>query len=380
LSGGLPILAYYAVFYCSAVFKVSSLFISNFSHMKKLFFKLSFSMGVIMLCLVFCNTIYKKYFYLNDAKKIKVTLLFEQDSLQYVSDVLYYGESSNSNTNPKDTCLWSISDMIDTLTDLKVNYLEKGAVHAKTYLNLIKNIDENSKVKTIIVTLNTRSFGSPWIHSKFETNTSQANVMFETIPPILKRMKLSLNAYDQTPEQMRNMLNEKEWQTNKLNVPDSFPYKTVRQWDNAMGNGTYLLPNGEWDMPKIGLACNYIKSYAFQINANSNPRIKDFDEIVKIAKQKKLRLIFNLLAENVEYADSLVGKELVNIMYENKQFLLNRYRKDGVMVVDNFDAIHGIHFTDQNWTTEHYDQTGRWMIAKNIVKVLNEQNTEKTGN
>ena len=32
------------------------------------------------------------------------------------------------------------------------------------------------------------------------------------------------------------------------------------------------------------LACHYIKTYAFQIDTQRNPRIKDFDKIVCVAK------------------------------------------------------------------------------------------------
>jgi hypothetical protein len=338
--------------------------------MKKLFYKLCAALVIGAISIYVSNIIYTKYFYKTDLELFDAKMLFQLDSLQYNSDVLYFAESSNGTTANSDTCLLSISEMMDTLSPLKINAVEHGAIHAKTYLNLIKQINSNALVKTIVVTLNARSFGSPWINSKLETNLSQANVMYESMPPIFKRIKLTFNAFDNKSVQMRDYINEQNWSKNKINVPINFPYKNVRQWDNAMGNGTYLLPNGDWDGPKISLACHYIKTYAFSIDTLNNPRIKDFDEIVAVAKQKKLKLIFHLLAENVQYADSLVGKELHHIMQENKQLLIERYTRKGVIVVNSFELVNGKDFIDQNWTTEHYNQNGRWILAKNVLKQI----------
>ena len=338
--------------------------------MKKLFYKLCAALVIGAISIYISNIIYTKYFYKNDLELFDAKMLLKLDSLQFNSDVLYFAESSNGTTAYSDTCLLSISQMMDTLSPLKINAIEHGAIHAKTYLNLIKHINSNALVKTLVVTLNARSFGSPWINSKLETNLSQANVMYESMPPIFKRIKLSFNAFDNKSVQMRDYINEQNWSKNKINVPEEFPYKNVRQWDNAMGNGTYLLPNGDWDIPKISLACSYIKTYAFSIDTLNNPRIKDFDEIVNVAKQKKLKLIFHLLAENVQYADSLVGKELHHIMHENKQLLIDRYTRKGAIVVNSFELVNGKDFIDQNWTTEHYNQNGRWILAKNVLKQI----------
>jgi hypothetical protein len=336
--------------------------------MKKLFYKLCVALIISAFCLIISNYIYTKYFYKNDLELLDAKLLLQLDSLQYKSDVLYFAESSNGTAANSDTCLWSISQMMDTLSPLKINAIEHGAIHAKTFLRLIQNIKVEARVNTIVVTLNSRSFGSPWINSKLETNISQANVMYENAPAIYKRVKLTFNAFDNKSVQIRDYINEQNWSKKIINVPKEFPYKTVRKWDNAMANGTYLLPNGDWDTKKITLACHYIKTYAFSIDTLTNPRIKDLDEIVAVAKQKKLKLIFHLLAENVQYADSLVGKELHNIMQQNKQLLIDRYTKKGAIVVNSFELVNGKDFIDQDWTTEHYNQTGRWILVKNVMK------------
>jgi hypothetical protein len=57
-------------------------------------------------------------------------------------------------------------------------------------------------------------------------------------------------------------------------------------------------------------------------------------------------------------------------MHQNKQLLIDRYHKDGVTVVNSFELVNGLDFIDQDWTTEHYNQTGRLALAKNVLKYL----------
>jgi hypothetical protein len=76
------------------------------------------------------------------------------------------------------------------------------------------------------------------------------------------------------------------------------------------------------------------------------------------------------MAENVQYADSLVGKDLVFLMKQNRDLLMKRYNHDGVTVVDNLELICGYDYIDQNWTTEHYNQRGRMKIAQHLARAL----------
>jgi hypothetical protein len=283
-------------------------------------------------------------------------------------DVLYFAESSNATYADTDTSQKSISEYFaDHVPNKKVCALNKGAVHAGVFLALIKQIPDSSKVKTIIVTMNLRSFDAAWVHSELETPLMKSNVLYAKRNPLLNKLFMSFGYYDHQTKEERNAHVEHQWRYDTLNFPFEYPYRTVRAWDDGFANGGYeIIDDTIWSYEKVSLACHYIKTYAFQIDTLTNPRIKDFDEIVKVAKAKKLQLVFNLLAENVEYADSLVGKPLSYLMYQNKNLLMDRYNKDGVTVVDNFDIVAGYNFMDQNWTTEHYFAEGRKQIADRL--------------
>jgi hypothetical protein len=168
------------------------------------------------------------------------------------------------------------------------------------------------------------------------------------------------------------------WRNDKLNVAPDFPYKTTSEWDawRCMA-GIDTLPDGTWDHARIGFACNFIKIMGFSIDTLTNPRIKDFDEIVEVAKEKNLHLVFNLLPENVQYADSIVGAQLAALIRQNRDLLVKRYNKNGVIVVDNLEKVPGKNFIEQDQVTEHYNQLGRWIIATNVVMTAGKYLTKR---
>ena len=81
-------------------------------------------------------------------------------------------------------------------------------------------------------------------------------------------------------------------------------------------------------------------------------------------------MVFNLLGENTEEAEKLVGKELIYLMEKNRSLLVNYYAMKGVVVVDNFYQVPDSCFVDRNWPTEHYNYQGKRIVAKNIKKAI----------
>lgn len=118
------------------------------------------------------------------------------------------------------------------------------------------------------------------------------------------------------------------------------------------------------------MAGYYIKSYGFSI-FDDNPRVKDFDAIVELCRERGWNLVFNILAEDVDKAMELGGKDLIVLMKQNRDYLLRRYGGlDGVTVVDNLSLVRDVNFIDQEWTTEHYYEEGRRIIAEHLAQTL----------
>ena len=118
------------------------------------------------------------------------------------------------------------------------------------------------------------------------------------------------------------------------------------------------------------MACHYVKSYAFNIN-DENPRVADFDAIVELCHERGWHLVLNLMAENVDKPNELLGDDILFLMRRNRDYLLQRYGSlDDVVVVDNMSLVRDVNFIDQNWTTEHYYEEGRRIVADNLAQTL----------
>ena len=335
--------------------------------------KIGIKIGLLLVILIGLNFVYKATLYQSDLKE-KCEQALEITNNQNNTDIFYFGESSNFNVRDDDSIKNSISEITNLFFPaLKITAINKPATHAGIFKDWLGQINlKHKKPKAIIVTLNLRSFDAAWLHSKLETPLQESMVLVKPYPALFNRFLLSLQAFDNKTEQQReqDMLND--WENTYLEFPFPHKYKTVREWDNALAQGSFLKPDGTWDNDKIVLACHYVKGYAFNIK-ESNPRIKDFDEITQWCQKNKIKLYLNLLAENIEYADSLVGKELVFLMKRNRDYLVQRYNKNNCRVIDNLELVTGKEFTDQHWTTEHYSYKGRMIIARNISESLKNQ-------
>ena len=302
--------------------------------------------------LIILNCLYNLSLFKKDQRQFSSEDLHIKQSIDSC-DIFYFGESSNVTFKPDDSTKASISSLCQQFyPTLKIININKYATHAGIYKCWLQQIPIQIKQpKAIIITMNLRSFDATWIHSKLETSLQQSLVLSKPYPNLLNRFILALQAFDNKTEEQREKDMLDEWKTAKLHFPKPFKYKTVREWDDGMANGGHLTPDGKWDMKKIELACHYIKAYAFNLYEN-NPRIKDFDDISLWCKKQGIHLYLNLLSENIAYADSLVGKELVFLMRQNRDYLKQRYQSENTTVIDNLELVNGHDFIDQNWTTD----------------------------
>lgn len=336
--------------------------------------KVSIKILLLVVIIAALNVVYYFTLYKHDLME-KCEQVVEMKDRQHFTDIYYFAESSNFSTREGDSIQNSISEITNFFfPKLKVTAVNKPASHGGIFKLWVKQLKTGGvNPKAVVMTLNMRSFDGGWIHSNLETPLQESVVLVQPYPALINRFLLSLNAFDNKTEQQRDKELQKEWATVKLDFPFSHKYKTVREWDDAMAQGgLYKKADGSLDEAKTILACHYIKTYAFNIK-DDNPRVKDFDEIKDWCEKNGIKLYLNLMAENLQYADSLVGKELVFLMKNNRDYLVNRYNKGNCVVVDNLEAVMGKEYTDQNWTTEHYSYRGRMIIAKNLAKALKTQ-------
>ena len=337
------------------------------NELKKLLIKLLI-LGMVLISL---NYAYIFSFYEKDLSKNSdiVNKVINEENEN--ADIIYVGESSNVTFRGDDLDKRPISAFLkDYFPRKKIGNITKEAAHAGIFYHLLNIIPENYPVKTVIITMNLRSFDAGWIYSDLETPLQKSLVLIRPYPPLFNRMMLSFKDYEIKSETERQAQIFEQWKTDSFSMPYPFQFKDVIDWDSMTNKKGILNPDGTRNQELTELACNYIKTYAFQIDTLKNPRIRDFDKIVALAKDRNWNLVFNILAENTDKAMDLVGKDLVFMIRKNRDLLVSRYSKNGVIVVDNLEDIPNEEFVDQNWTTEHYAEKGRRQIASNVAFAL----------
>lgn len=329
-------------------------------------------MLMLLGLLVVVDVIYYFTLYPKDLKE-NCTLMELSQRAKHGVDMVYLGESSNHTYSDSDTDKRFICEMIDDLLpEHQVGNLAKDACHAGIYYDILRNIPKNCDVRTVIVTVNMRSFTSEWIYSVLETPLRKEQIFMKHAPALYKRMLLAFKAYPVWTEAERSSMIRKGFKNQTFTLPYPFPYRNANEWDRAIGR-SYTLHNGiQPSADTIALACHHVKCFACQLETN-NPRIKDLDKILTLCKRCGWQPVFNILAENVDQIDSLCGPELVYLLEQNAQYIVNRYEPQGVIVVNNLKEVRDDDFRDRSFPTEHYKQTGRLTIARNVADAIKQR-------
>lgn len=335
-----------------------------------LFKNIILKLVVLLLLLIAMNFIYARFFFEDDLQKHSEIINLVRE-VPEDTDILYVGESSNVTFRYNDADKRSISAFIgDFYPDLQVNDITKPAAHAGIYKELLRNIPKDSEIKTLVVTLNLRSFNAQWMYSDLETSLQKSIVLLRPYPPLVNRMLLSFKDYDIKTKDERAAQIKRKWKRDKFLFPYQFSFKNVVEWDRWLDQNGILNEDGSRNQAQTELACHYVKAYAFQINLKKHPVIKDFDDIIKLAKERNWNLVFNLMAENTEKANDLIGKDLLFLMEQNRKKLISYFEEQGVSVVDNLYDVPDEEFIDQNWTTEHYAERGRKIVASQVAEAV----------
>jgi hypothetical protein len=284
------------------------------------------------------------------------------------ADILYLGDCSDSYFGSGNEHEKGISQLLDSLLpNKKVATISETGFHAGMFEAILHNIPAEVKFKTVIVTMNLRSFAAYVLYT-FITNdiTQRLTFLDNNYPPLLNRFFLMTKKSQNYSGTELDTLKINAWKNDHLN---NAPFSTLYQWKTAYENGNYINFDKNWTTEQKEIGATHIANYAFKINTKTNPRIPNFDNIVEIAKQRNWKLIFHLLPENTQATSKLVGKELTQLINENCEFLKNRYTKNGVIVIDNLELLNAVDFIESN-PNSHYYYNGRKLMAEKIKQKL----------
>jgi hypothetical protein len=327
-------------------------------------YKLGLKFVLLVVVLVALNFLYSKTLYLKDLEENCTLMPLSELAAKEKADIVYIGESSDITYSKNDKDNSRISGFLGkNFPQYVTSSLSKSACHAGVYYDVLRNIPDSSQVKIAVVTVNMRSFSSEWIYSELETALQKEQIFMKKVPPLIKRGLIAFKAYNHWSERERMELVVNGFKKQTFSLPYELPFRNAYDWDLNMSSKTSM------PQDSITIDCHYIKNFEYQLNAD-NPRIKDLDKIVKLCKQRNWKLVFNILPDNVEQIQRLVGNDLVTLMNQNAQYIINRYAPLGVIVVNNQTVLSDAEFIERKFPSEHYIQSGRERVAKNIATAI----------
>jgi len=303
--------------------------------------------------------VYEQWFYQADLKN-EGWLRLKLDRLKVDRhNVLYLGASPNSSSDINEPDHRTIMELVtEHHPELPIVSYDTGALHIGIFDHVLRWIEPENLPHTVVCEMHLRSFSADWIESNLE-NSLQRNLVYTNRSiPLWNRIRVALKDYAWVPPAERNHRINNHFRFDRLPYNDH--RKTIFHWFRHLEK-QYMGPPG--------MAGEYVKKFAVWIEA-PNPRLKQYDDMVEFCREHHIRLIFVLYGENVEEINKLVGKDLLDIMYRNVDFLTKRYSNETSEVVSCFDKIPDSAWYERDFVTEHYRVNGRQIIANAIVKQL----------
>jgi hypothetical protein len=355
------------------------------------------------------------------------------DSAFLSGDVVYLGESSNTSFNPwTDTFGYSVSEFLQMyLPQNRVRGVSHDGYHVGLFsqmLGLMPAHWADSSRKTVVITVNMRSFGPSAMFNGNEASNQQEAIFYSHRMALLNRVFVSLHHYDSRDAREMERAKTQWFRTKDLRLnggagnhygnthgdggmvskgEEFFYHNTVKWWLRDLQR-QFAPVSGDADLARVmPMAEAYLKEFAFLLD-EENPRVQALDAIVEKCKREQVNVVFVLLMPNYDHANRLFGEELTQLMDYNMDFLRKRFAgwekeykqgnfKVGYVDVPRmysdcrlgeykqgvgddfglgtegkpcFDWAGGQHYTDQWYPTEHVDAHIRQFIAKKTAEKI----------
>lgn len=320
---------------------------------------------LLLIALIGLNYIYKATLWQTDVEYSKINGAIKSTKN---ADILYLGDCSDSYFGPGKDHEKGISQLLDSLLPhKKVATISETGFHAGFFSGILNSLPKKSTINTIVVTMNLRSFSANVLHAFTANSIQQRVTMLNNNPPLLNRFLLTFK-----PFKTYRGLEAKEvlLSLQKNDKIPLAPFKSLYDWKVAIENGRYTKPGMSRDLEKNELAIGYIRNYAFQIDLDKNPRIADFDQVVQIAKDKNIKLIFHLLPENINEANQLIGSDITNLINYNRNLLNQRYGTENITIIDNLELLDDTEFIE-TIPNSHFHYNGRKQMAIVLANFIN---------
>lgn len=332
--------------------------------------KIAIRIIFLLVLLAIVNAIYSKFGYQQELEKY-APIGQKIKTLDQGMDILYLSHENNTGYLNNDLDRRGIDQLLqDYYPELRLKAITFPRAHPGIYADLSNALGKDRDSLTIVLALNLRSFGPGWKNARLEKQYRKDLLFVQPGPPLWNRFLVLFNAYFHLSEEENWEHIHRVWNKKIFTKAEGFKYTSVKSWDRAVATRGIRDEQGKYDVAKTETATQYIKSYAFRLDGTRNEMIRSLDEIVSTAEKNKWKLVLSMLPVNIEKAEGLVGNDLMQLVMQNRHFLMSRYLDKGLQVIDLTSLLPGDAFIEVNQPTSRYDEMGRKEIAYEIANAL----------
>jgi hypothetical protein len=290
--------------------------------------------------------LYSTFFYESDLKQ-HLPLLLEFRSMEEGNDVLFLTQSSIYEKQDPSSQPGYLSEILGnhypdlTVSEIIIENGELVLVNA-----ILPTLDADLLPKTLILNLALHEFA--WeksLHSQYFAFKKNSRLI-ATPSAALNRMRFLLTRGHITERERMGMIH-REWENDKIDIPAMPHYLCVKDWDRKMLLDGVKDEKGEYDHQQTALACHYIKQFGAPIDFRHHPLMKELDELIGHARKMDFELVINLVPQNVEDMQRLVGEDLITMLAHNRFVLSSKASENGIAFVDNSSLLGASDFLDR---------------------------------
>jgi hypothetical protein len=212
------------------------------------------------------------------------------DSAFLYGDVVYLGESSNTSFNPwTDTFGYSVSEFLQMyLPQNRVRGVSHDGYHVGLFSQMLGLMPEHwadSGRKTVVITVNMRSFGPSAMFNGNEASNQQEAIFYSHRTALLNRVFVSLHHYDSRDAREMERAKTQWFRTKDLRLDNStngrhygdgglnsdgevwYYHNTVKWWLRDLQR-QYAPVSGDADLARVmPMAEAYLKEFAFLLDS-----------------------------------------------------------------------------------------------------------------
>jgi len=322
--------------------------------MKKFFSKLAIFLLIIFIFQIFFLIIQIRSFnrlaVLEKAKKEKV-------------DVIYFGDSSDTNYSNEDLDKRSISQMLkDTLTNYSIVNISHPAYNADIFLEFCKyTVKQKYYPKFVIIPINMRSFSPSWDRSPV--------YQFEKEKTILENKLLfmffkTIEAFDKNNKRF-NEITQSEFENTE-----------VFNGDKAAGIVKDFDKHEFRHYSEENMKNSILYFYMFSLK-NDHRKLKSLAEMKKILLENNIKPVFYITPIDYETGERYFPGEFSERLKNNVEAIKSVLEENNFKVLNLSMDLKTNFFAWEKYPNEHLNEKGRKYVAEKIGEMIKKHEKEK---